>query len=124
MFSQTSRQEATMTDMKPQFVSGGRTLRLALLLPAAALIFLGSVIQLGVLGYGELNPRTLWPAAMIFQSAWDLFVAHFSTPAMQSLARFWPLLLVVCGLSILVALKPAKRQPARQFEIRRRVGSW
>jgi len=113
-----------MTDMKPQFLSGGRTLRLALLLPAAALIFLGSVIQLGVLGYGQLNSRALWPVAMIFQSAWDLFAAHLGTPEMQSLARFWPLLLVVCGLSILVALKPAKRQPARQFEIHRRIGSW
>jgi len=36
-----------MTDAKPQFVSGRLTLRATLLLPAAALIFLGSVFQLG-----------------------------------------------------------------------------
>jgi hypothetical protein len=124
MFSNTSKREATMTELRPQFVSGGRTLRFALLLPATALIFLGSVFQLGMLGYGELNPRTLWPVTMIFQSAWNLFAAHFSTPEMENIARFWPLLLVVCGLSILVALRPAKRQPTRQFEVRRRVGSW
>ena len=113
-----------MMDARPQFVTAGRTLRMALLLPAAALIFLGSVIQLGMLGYGQLNARTLWPVMMIFQSAWDLLAAHFHAPEMDSLAKFWPLLLVVCGLSILVALRPTRRHRARQFEIRRRAGSW
>ena len=113
-----------MTNTRAQMVSGPHTLRMALLIPAAALIFLGSVIQLGVLGYGQLNPRDFWPAVMILQSAWDLFGGLFHGAEFSSVVRFWPLLLVGCGLSILVALKPAARKPARQFEIRRRASSW
>ena len=104
-----------MTNARPQLVSAGRTLRMALLLPAAALIFLGSVFQLGMLGYGQLDPRSLWPVMMVFQSAWNLLTAHSNTPELASIARFWPLLLVVCGLGILAALRPAKRQPVRRF---------
>lgn len=113
-----------MTDARPQFVSDGRTLRMALLLPAAALIFLGSVFQLGMLGYGQLNPHDLWPAMMIFQSAWDLFASNLNAPGLANIFLFWPLLLVICGLSILYALKPANRKPARPVEMRRRISSW
>jgi len=113
-----------MTDTRSRFVSGGHSLRMALVLPAAALIFLGSVFQLGMLGYGHLNPRDFWPLAMIAQSAWDLFSGLFNGPEFANVAAFWPLVLVLCGLSILVALKPASRKPARQFEIRRRASSW
>jgi len=113
-----------MTNTQPQLISARQTLRMALLIPAAALIFVGSVIQLGMLGYGQLNPRDFWPAAMILQSAWDLIGGLFHGADFSNVVRFWPLLLVGCGLSILVALKPANRKPARQFEIRRRASSW
>ena len=103
-----------MTDAKPQFVTGGRTLRMALLLPAAVLIFLGSVFQLGMLGYGQLNPRDLWPAIMIVQSAWNLLAVHFNVPALANIFDFWPLLLIIVGLGILWALLPAKPSAARR----------
>ncbi len=117
MVSHEITQEAMammMTDAKPQFVTGGRTLRLALLLPAAALIFLGSMFQLGMLGYGQLNPRDLWPAMMIVQSAWNLLAVHFSVPELANIFQFWPLLLVIGGLGILWALLPSKRSAARR----------
>ena len=104
-----------MTDTTPRFVSGRPTLRMALLLPALALTFLGSVFQLGMFGYGQVNPRALWPLVMVFQSIWDLFAAGCNTPQLASISQFWPLLLVVCGLGIVMALKPAKRQPARRY---------
>jgi hypothetical protein len=115
MFSHEITQEAMammMTDAKPQFVTVGRTLRVALLLPAAALIFLGSVFQLGMLGYGQLNPRDLWPAMLIVQSAWNLLVTHFNVPELATVFQFWPLLLVICGLGILLALMPSRRAAA------------
>jgi hypothetical protein len=115
MFSHEITQEAMammMTDAKPQFVTVGRTLRVALLLPAAALIFLGSVFQLGMLGYGQLNPRDLWPAMLIVQSAWNLLVTHFNVPELATVFQFWPLLLVICGVGILLALMPSKRSAA------------
>ncbi|MGB9068049.1 MAG: hypothetical protein WCC21_05720 [Candidatus Acidiferrales bacterium] len=117
MFSHEITQEAMammMTDAKPQFVTVGRTLRVALLLPAAALIFLGSVFQLGMLGYGQLNPRDLWPAMLIVQSAWNLLVTHFNVPELATVFQFWPLLLVVCGVGILLALVPSQRSAARR----------
>jgi hypothetical protein len=116
MFNPGFTQEAMvmMTDTKPQFVSPRLTLRAALMLPAAALIFLGSMFQLGMLGYGNLNPRDLWPAMMIVESAWNLLVLHFNAPQLGDLFQFWPLLLVVTGLGILMALKPSNRSAARR----------
>jgi hypothetical protein len=116
MFSPEFTQEATMmmADAKPQFVSSRPALRAALLLPAAALIFIGSVFQLGMLGYGQLNPRDLWPAIMIIQTAWNLLAAHLNAPDLANVGQFWPLLLVGLGLAILLALKPANRSAARR----------
>jgi hypothetical protein len=102
-----------MTDAKPQFVSGRLTLRATLLLPAAALIFLGSVFQLGMLGYGRLDPHDLWPALMITESAWNLLAVRFNAPQFGDLFQYWPLLLVGSGLAILMALKTANRSAAR-----------
>ncbi len=103
-----------MTDAKPQLVSGRPAFRAALLLPAAALIFIGSVFQLGVLGYGHLNPRDLWPAVMIVQAAWNLLAAHLNAPPLGDFFQFWPLLLVALGLAIVLALKPSNRSAARR----------
>jgi len=95
-----------MTDAKPRLVSGRLTLRAMLLLPAAALIFVGSMFQLSMLGYGQLDPRNLWPALMIVQTAWNLAAAHLNAPEFADLSRFWPLLLVASGFAVLLALKP------------------
>jgi hypothetical protein len=115
MFNPDFTQEAmVMTDAKPQLISGRLTLRATLLLPAAALIFLGSMFQLGMLGYGNLNPRDLWPAMMIVESAWNLLAMRFNAPQFGDLFQYWPLLLVGSGLAILMALKPANRSAARR----------
>jgi hypothetical protein len=115
MFNPEFTQEAmVMTDAKPQLVSGTLTLRAALLLPAVALIFLGSVFQLGMLGYGRLNPRGLWPALMIVESAWNLVAVHFNAPQLGDLFQYWPLLLVASGLALMLALRPANRSSVRR----------
>jgi hypothetical protein len=115
MFNPEFTQEAmVMTDAKPQLVSGRLTLRAALLLPAAALIFLGSVFQLGMLGYGRVNPRVLWPALMIVESAWNLVAVHFNPPQLGDLFQYWPLLLVASGLAMMLALRPVNRSSVRR----------
>lgn len=103
-----------MTDAKPRLVSDRLTLRAMLLLPAAALIFIGSMFQLGMLGYGQLDPRNLWPAVMIVQTAWNLVATHVNAPELADLSRFWPLLLVACGFTVLLALKPKNQADARR----------
>jgi hypothetical protein len=121
MFSPEFTQEAmAMVDLRPQLISGRPTLRVALLLPAAALIFIGSMFQLGMLGYGQFNPHGLWPAVMILQSVWDLLAAHFNAPEMIDVSQYWPLLLVGCGFAILIALGsgtvPRSRRGVREGE--------
>jgi hypothetical protein len=109
-----TREAMAMTDAKPQLVSNRPILRTVLLLPAAALIFIGSMFQLGMLGYGQPDPRALWPALMIVRSAWGLVAAHINTPELGDVSQFWPLLLVALGLAILLALKPKNRDEARR----------
>jgi hypothetical protein len=115
MFNSEFMQEAmAMTDAKPRLVSDRLTLRAMLLLPAAALIFIGSMFQLGMFGYGQLDPRNLWPALMIVQTAWNLAAAHLNAPEFADLSRFWPLLLVASGFAVLLALKPNNSADARR----------
>jgi hypothetical protein len=110
MFKVQFTEEAiAMTDARSQFVSGRPVFRAALLLPAAALIFLGSVFQLGMLGYGQLDPRNLWPALVVFGAAWNYSVAQLNFPWLGGLSQFWPLLLVAAGLLSLLALRPKHR---------------
>jgi hypothetical protein len=115
MFNAEFTQEAmAMTNARPQFVSSRPVLRAALWLPAAALIFLGSMFQLGMLGYGRMDPRDLWPAMMLVQAAWNLVAVHLNVPQLADVSQFWPLLLVALGLALALALKPASRPAPRR----------
>jgi hypothetical protein len=117
MFNVQFTEEAiAMTDTRAQFVSGRPIFRAALLLPAAALIFLGSVFQLGMLGYGQLDPRNLWPALMVVRAAWNFSAAQLNVPWLGDVSQFWPLLLVGAGLLSLFALRPDNRLEDRLEE--------
>jgi hypothetical protein len=41
-------------------------------------------------------------------------VTHFNVPELATVFQFWPLLLIVCGVGILLALVPSKRSAARR----------
>lgn len=101
-----------MTDTKARFVSRRPVFRVVLLMPAAALILLGSVFQLGMLGYGQINPHNLWPALIVAQAAWNLSAAQLNLPWLADVSQFWPLLLVGAGLTVLLALLPGNRVEA------------
>ena len=71
-------------------------------LAAGLLILLGTVLQLGVLGYDHLRPSNLWPFSVIAESVWNLLAMHANGPGVDQVLRFWPLMLVSAGLGILM----------------------
>lgn len=98
-----------MTDRKPQLVSEASTSRVVALIAAGLLIFVGTVFQLGQLGYGALCSESVWVVQMIGTNLWDLLAVHLDAPSVGQIVEFWPLALVGMGLTILLALKPENR---------------
>ncbi|HLV95627.1 MAG TPA: hypothetical protein VKS44_10590 [Candidatus Acidoferrales bacterium] len=81
---------------------GGSILAKSILLAAGLLIVFGIVLQLGVLGYGHVNPSNYWFLSVLTQGVWNLLSLHGSGSALGQIARFWPLVLVSVGLGILM----------------------
>lgn len=72
----------------------------ATVLAAGLLILLGTVLQLGVLGYNHVRPSDLWIFSVIAGSIWRVLAMY--GPVLAQVARFWPLVLVSAGLGILM----------------------
>ncbi len=95
-----------MTDATPRLVSEISISRVAAIMAAIMLIFLGIVFQWGQLGEGQFNLDGFWVIHMIAMNVWNLIAMHLGTSALMETLRFWPLLLVAFGLAILLALRP------------------
>lgn len=93
-----------MTDATPRLVSETSISRVAAIMAAIMLIFLGIVFQWGQLGAGQFNVDGLWVIHMVAMNVWNLVAMHLGWGLMETL-RYWPLLLVAFGLAILLALK-------------------
>ncbi len=74
----------------------------ATVLGAGLLILLGTVLQLGVLGYDHVRPSNLWFVSVFAQGVWNVFAMHVNAPALDQVLRFWPLVFVSAGLGILM----------------------
>lgn len=95
-----------MTDATPPLLSQTSISRVAAIMAAIMLIFLGIVFQWGQLGAGQFNVDGFWILHVLAMNAWNLVAMHLGTPGLTEILRFWPLLLVAFGLAILLALKP------------------
>lgn len=80
--------------------------RLALLF-ATLLVALGSALQLGELGYGNLRPANLWMFSVIAPNIWNTLAAVLNAPYWQMFVRFWPLGLIGASASILFLVRAA-----------------
>ncbi|HXW56937.1 MAG TPA: hypothetical protein VEJ67_14395 [Candidatus Cybelea sp.] len=69
---------------------------------AGLLILLGTVFQLGELGYGHINADNWWLLSTATQAVWNLLAFDVNGPALGEVLRFWPLVLVSVGLGILM----------------------
>jgi hypothetical protein len=72
---------------------------------AGLLVLVGVVFQLGELGYGHLSPSNFWLIAMITEGVWNVLTLRSDIPALQELARYWPLVLVAFGFGLLLLMK-------------------
>lgn len=79
------------------------------LLVAGLLIFLGSALQMGELGYGSVRPTNLWMFSVIAPNIWNTLAAALNAPYWQDIRKFWPLILVGAGLAILLIIRQAGR---------------
>lgn len=95
-----------MTDATPPLLSQASVSRVAAIMAAIMLIFLGIMFQWGQLGAGQFNVDGFWVIHMIATNVWNLVAMHFGTSGLTDIFRFWPLLLIAFGLAILLALKP------------------
>jgi hypothetical protein len=74
----------------------------SIVLGAGLLIALGIVLQLGVLGYGHVDPSNYWFFSVLTEGVWNLLSMHGAVSSLGQIARFWPLVLVSVGLGILM----------------------
>lgn len=95
-----------MTDATPRLASQISLSRVAAIMAAIMLIFLGIVFQWGQLAEGQFNLDGFWVIHMIAMNVWNLVAMHLGSPALMETLRFWPLVLVAFGLAILLALRP------------------
>jgi hypothetical protein len=106
MLAELNYEEMAMTDATPRLASQISVSRVAAIMGAIMLIFLGIVFQWGQLGEGQFSVDGLWIIHMIAMNVWNLIAMHLGRPGLTEILRFWPLLLVALGLAILLALKP------------------
>jgi hypothetical protein len=79
------------------------------LLLAGLLIILGSALQIGELGYGNVRPANLWMFSVIAPNIWNTLAAGLNAPYWQDVWKFWPLILVGAGVAILFLVQHANR---------------
>jgi hypothetical protein len=70
---------------------------------AALMILVGVVFQVGELGLSHIRLDNLWLVSVVASDLWNLVVTHLGGPTVTQVLRYWPLLLVGLGLSIMLA---------------------
>jgi hypothetical protein len=70
---------------------------------SALLIMVGLVFQVGEIGFGHFRVDNLWLVSVVASDLWNLMAARLGGPSLTEVLRFWPLILVGLGLSIMLA---------------------
>lgn len=76
---------------------------------AGLLILLGLALQVAELAYGHLIRENPWIISVTVQAIWNMLTELLGSLALPDMMRFWPLLLVLAGCSILAVLN--RRSP-------------
>jgi len=82
-------------------------------LGAGLLIFFGTVFQLCELGWIKSGVGNLWPVSVVMGNLCSAIEVCLKTPLIDEALRFWPLVLVFIGCSMLTAPRAAASQPSR-----------
>lgn len=70
---------------------------------SALMILVGVVFQVGELGLSHIRLDNLWLVSVVASDLWNLVVTHLGGPTVTQVLRYWPLILVGLGLSIMLA---------------------
>jgi hypothetical protein len=84
---------------------------------AAMMILVGVVFQVGELGLSHLRLDNLWQVSVVASDLWNLVVTRIGGPTVTQVLRYWPLVLVGLGFSIMLATQENRLKrttPARK----------
>jgi hypothetical protein len=84
---------------------------------SALMILVGVVFQVGELGLSHIRLDNLWLVSVVASDLWNLVVTHLGGPTVTQVLRYWPLILVGLGLSIMLATQENRLKrsaPARK----------
>jgi hypothetical protein len=90
-----------MIDTHSRLASRHSAWHIGTLLAAGLLILVGIVFQLAQFGYDGLAVKNLWFISMIAGNIWNFLATRSDVPALGEMLRFWPMLLVATGLTLL-----------------------
>jgi hypothetical protein len=85
-----------------------------LLIGSTLLIMVGLVFQAGLLGVGQLRFDNLWLVSVVASDLWNLAASHIGGPTVAEVLRYWPLILVGLGLSIMLATQENRLSRTRK----------
>jgi uncharacterized membrane protein len=70
---------------------------------AALMILVGVVFQVGELGLSHIRLDNLWLVSVVASDLWNLIATRLGGPTVTQVLRYWPLILVGLGFSIMLA---------------------
>jgi hypothetical protein len=85
-----------------------------LMIGSALLIMVGVVFQAGEMGFGHYRLDNLWLFSVVASDLWNLLATHIGGPTVSEVLRYWPLILVGLGLSIMLATQENRMQRNRK----------
>ncbi len=74
-----------------------------LMVGSALLVMIGLVFQVGEIGVGHFRMDNLWLVSVLASDLWNLLAARVGGPSFAEVLRYWPLILVGLGFSIMLA---------------------
>jgi hypothetical protein len=70
---------------------------------SALMILVGVIFQVGELGLSHIRLDNLWQISVVASDLWNLLATRVGGPTVTQVLRYWPLLLVGLGFSIMLA---------------------
>jgi hypothetical protein len=85
-----------------------------LMVGSALLVMVGLVLQVGEIGFGHFRIDNLWLISVVASDLWNLVAARLGGPSLTEVLRYWPLILVGLGLSIMLATQENRLRRTRK----------
>ena len=111
MSSAAVRRNPVTTLAAPSNMISGSSLWM---LGSALLVIVGLVFQVGEIGFGHFRVDNLWLVSVVASDLWNLLAARMGAPSLAEVLRFWPLILVGLGLSIMLATQENRLRRTRK----------